>query len=1314
MKINPKKTAGLIVLLAVIAGLFLVLRSPQVSNTLKKLVSTEFESATGYQLIADKLYVNLFPFYAGADNVRIFDDKGERIFEARNVKAYVGLPALLEKTILVNRVVLDSPRANLDARHIRHFARLAKEAKPRKGGFRVKVKSAVIRSGDVSYSDPEKGMSIKAEGLEGDAIMALRQEVRLSAKRIALSARNFPQVTARLNTARVFLKGRDIEVNRISMDVEGSKLDAHGVYSPGKGFFSFGTEINLLAETLKRIFNLKNSGQGSIAIKGGIKLADASRLQDTLVDLKIKGDFYIQTLLELVRANEPNIKGRLKISGSIKGPVSNLTGSGSGTLEKADIYGLQLDSLKYRAKFRNGLLAFSDVTGGLYGGRLKGDFSIALPRVTSFSINAGFSGMDSNRFMTTFLKVKLPIPPGRLSGSLFTSGKTFAPLGHFTIAGTVPGPGFIGRIKRIDSDYNYFDEMLKLSGLSVSTEQTRVSADGMVNLKGGMLDMDFAADTKNFLDLTLPGFSDIEGSGVFTGKISGPLKDPLIDGRLSASNAVYKKIKIGTADADVSYRMDLLQIKRMDARLGSEKFSLKGSISLPGAKDLFEFKNPVYALEVSMKKARMENVINFLKPGLPVSGAMSSDIRITGAAPVITGTVKGEGLSYSGYPVSSADFGFRYENGNVDVLNGTVRKGGSVIKASGSLSANGQLRFNASSQGVSLAGVLPENIKARLPLDYRISFTASGQGPLKDPEIHAQGKFSNGVYRKQGLQGGDFTMGLKGKKLSVAAAIQGGKLALRASALLTEDLPWQANLDIGNSRYDYLLAGFMKNVPEDLLLTMEGKASFSGTRNSVSGTVVLDQMNLSAYGQHFYADSNIVLNVNNKTLTLGNFSLAGGQTSLKVSGSAVMGRSFDVEVEGKTSLALLKGFWSDIEYITGSADYVVHVGGAWDKPRLSGGLSVRNASLGVKGMPRSLRVTQAYLYVDEDRLVIEDFSGKFGGGDVGLTGVVYLEGFRPSRFYFDALLNNVPYDAEGFSSLLSGNVIAKGGTKKQFITGDLLLKRAVYNKKIDWKSWIFKKKAAPPPAMRKGLFSNTELNLSVHGSDNIKVDNNLARAFFTVDLNIRGPLANPVPLGRIEATSGNVYFRNTEFTIERASVIFSDPNRINPALDIAATTVVQGYKISINIAGTLDKFNLTMASEPALDEMDIVSLLTVGQLGQATKGFEGGIGAGEATSFLTGKVQEVISERLRNLTGFDRFQIEPSISKDTGAVTPRLIVSKRLLSEKLYVIYSAPIGSDEQQIVKIEYAVTPHMSLVGVRDERGSMGGDVSFRFEFR
>jgi len=87
---------------------------------------------------------------------------------------------------------------------------------------------------------------------------------------------------------------------------------------------------------------------------------------------------------------------------------------------------------------------------------------------------------------------------------------------------------------------------------------------------------------------------------------------------------------------------------------------------------------------------------------------------------------------------------------------------------------------------------------------------------------------------------------------------------------------------------------------------------------------------------------------------------------------------------------------------------------------------------------------------------------------------------------------------------------------------------------------------------------------------------------------------------------------------------------------------------------------------------------------------------------------------LRNITGLDRVQVDPYVSKSTGTVGPRVTVSKRLIGERLFVTYISAVGSTEEQVLRLEYLLGKNMSLVGVRDEKGSMGGDIKFRFEFK
>ncbi len=305
---------------------------------------------------------------------------------------------------------------------------------------------------------------------------------------------------------------------------------------------------------------------------------------------------------------------------------------------------------------------------------------------------------------------------------------------------------------------------------------------------------------------------------------------------------------------------------------------------------------------------------------------------------------------------------------------------------------------------------------------------------------------------------------------------------------------------------------------------------------------------------------------------------------------------------------------------------------------------------------------------------------------------------------------------EGLISTLSGELYYDGDASEQSLTGDITIRRARYDKRVEWKSMLvdigrglYQKKKT-----EVAWIGDTQVNVRFHGENNILFQNNLAKMPLDVDVFLRGTVNRPQLLGRIEARKGVVYFRKNEFKILRASVDFVDPNRMNPVLDIQAETQVREYQIRLAVTGTADHAVVTFISEPSLNDTDILALLTLGKTGSELKGKETGVGVGEATSFATGQFQDVIERNAKRLTGLDRFQVDPYVGKSDTSV-PRVTVGKELVRNKLYVTYSSNVGATApEQRFRIEYLLDRHFSIVGEQNEMGNNGADLKYRFEFK
>jgi translocation and assembly module TamB len=304
------------------------------------------------------------------------------------------------------------------------------------------------------------------------------------------------------------------------------------------------------------------------------------------------------------------------------------------------------------------------------------------------------------------------------------------------------------------------------------------------------------------------------------------------------------------------------------------------------------------------------------------------------------------------------------------------------------------------------------------------------------------------------------------------------------------------------------------------------------------------------------------------------------------------------------------------------------------------------------------------------------------------------------------------------SSTVDADLNLEGVGNSRSISGDVTVRKARYAERIDWKSWLVKLQRKKPEAAAtaKGPapLGDTSLNVHVTAQETIRIDNNVAKVPVSADLYLRGTLDSPSVVGRLESNGGVVYFRNNEFKLVNGVAEFVDPRRINPMVDLQAETKVKEYLISLSLSGTVDKIKVALSSDPPLEDEDIISLLTLGRTSEGLKGHEAVVTTGEATSFVTGQIQDAVESRLRKITGFDRFQIDPYMTSSGSSSGPRLTVGKSLFSDKLYLTYSSNLGTSEDQFVRLEYIFNKNFSAVAERDELGHYGADLKFRFEFK
>jgi translocation and assembly module TamB len=1332
---EPKKGRRILYLLifmVIISLIIFISRGTYISNSLKRIILPELEAALGQKVIAQKIYINIFPLFIEARGLKVFDDDGNRIVFARRVKGYIGLSKLLNRQLSIQRLVIKDPDISTNKDQLGEIIKSVKTylEKERKPPFKVKIKVIEVTKGIASLRDDDLKGIIDIRGLGGELIIGENPRLKTSIKELAIEGKGWPDIKCDVN-ALVVLKDNRVEINRLEVGSYGSKFKGEGFYSEGK--VALKTSIALLVDSIKRIFNLRQRGDGRISAKGEVRLKKIQNLKskiqnfkDIFVDLKVSGDFYLQTLMELLKVKE-QVDGLVDFDGKITGPLSNLSGKAKARLQNGNLFSVDIDSLSCKVLYNNGIMRFEKGDALLYNGKATADASLNLPGAESFTLNVRFNSIDSSSALK-LIGWEPGIPAGKVDGELAASGSIFNPDGWFVYKarGTPSltlsrqggwqgrgGNNVLSRIKYIKGTYSVQGDVLSLSNMRLSTSLSNLNVNGTVDITKKTLNLNSRLATNEVSDLTLPYYKGAKGHGVFSGEITGSFDNPKISGRADMSDVSLEGYGVQSVISDFSYDKNLLNIHESVFRSPAEEHSIRGKISFPKAKEFLDLSVPVYNIRASLKNAEFGQAAKIFYKDFSAKGRLNADLKIGGRDKDvdISGNASVEKASVSKIPFDSASIAFSYANKELSLKEVTIRKGKSILTAEGKLLHDKRFSYRASSRRFLIKDIGLD----RMPDDAVLSLQSEGHGTFENPTITLTARVAGGTFKGRNMGSGTINAAIKNREISLSAALFNEKMRLIGNGHLDDKLPWSAELHIHPGRYDFIVSSILKDVPEDLQLDLEGRVYMKGDRKNITASANINRFILSLFGQTFLNDSDIHLLVNNRKFSFTAFTIRGDSTSFRVKGSLEIGKQYDISLDGRSSLTPLKGLSRKIGYLKGDTDFVITISGRWEKPDIKGGVKIANASLGLRDYPAYISSIDGYLTIDEDRIILRNLSGKIQGGNVNISGIVYLQAFRFKRFYVEADLDNITtLISSDFSINFGGNLLYKGTSDAQIITGDIQINRAKYKEMLQLRRLLLKARTKEKPKAEISTFEKAELNIRISGSKNIFIDNNIARTPIKVDMILRGTIASPVLFGRLESKEGYAYFRNNELRIISASADFADPNRINPFINLSAETIIQGYKIRLNLEGRIEYFKLSLSSDPHLEEGDILALLTVGRIGKQLKGPEVGIGAGEATSLLTGRVQDILEERLRALTGLDRFQIEPYVSKITGTVGPGVTVSKRLIGDRLFITYTALVGSTEEQILKVEYLLDKNTSLIGFRDEKASIGGDIKFRFEFK
>ena len=804
----------------------------------------------------------------------------------------------------------------------------------------------------------------------------------------------------------------------------------------------------------------------------------------------------------------------------------------------------------------------------------------------------------------------------------------------------------------------------------------------------------------------------LEGRLFVKGYLTGAFTAPLFDGTVSAGPLAVRGILFDDAEGRLQYRDKKISIVNADVRQRASRYFLDGSVDLAGTE-------PVFSARAKVIHADVVSIVALFYETIPLRLSATGELSFSGTTRDYTGSahLALEAGSAYGESINRGTIAVSLVKDKISFPNVLVSKGSGTVRGTGWIGFDGNYSAHIESSGVKLGEI---DHLSGVPVDGDFNLDIGSSGSFSHPRVNASLEMDELFYNQTSLGDLSAELGIGDNALTFRTQLADDQAVITARLGLSKPYAWNLQARLNSDAIDLFLALGEKDLAGRVRMIADGNLSARGNGkdiSSFSGSATFGRLGLAVGDYRIENDGVAAVTLKAGQLSVKSLNFKGPGTKFSVSGGAGLMEDVGFSFSGMVNLSLLRILYREVEHGDGTAEVKLTIQNDWKSPDVAGELLINNGEIKIKDIPQKFSALQGKLTFEQGRIVVDSLKGEMGGGTLSASGWAELVGLALRDFSLKTSFENVTVRyPEGLTSTLSGDLFYDGDASEQSLTGDVTIKRARYDKRVEWKSMLVD--------IGKGLYQkkkteiawigDTQINIGFHGKDGILLQNNLAKIPLDVDMFLRGTVNKPQLLGRVEARKGFVYFRKNEFKILYASADFVDPNRMNPVLDIQAEIQVRDYRIRLAVSGTAERAVVTLLSDPPKPDSDILALLALGKTSDELKGKGNEVGMSEAASFATGQFQDIFESSARSLTGLDRFQVDPYVStRDTSV--PRVTVGKELVRDKLYVTYSSNVGaSTPDQIFSIEYVLTRHFSLVGERDEMGNTGADVKYRFEFK
>jgi translocation and assembly module TamB len=1217
--------------------------------------------------------------------------------------------ALLHKSVDLTELILDRPDVNLitDQSGKSNVPMQPAKSGSSGGKLQVSIEHAAVRNGELRYNSSPQKIDADLADFHADVSHSpgtdlYRGTLGYSKGEIAIDGYTPVHHHTEISFAAT---SSLITFDRIHLSTARSQLNAKGVV---RGYSSPVVEgqyeVVLSSGDLRQQLQTLPLSGGEIELAGTVSYRAAGG--PPLNSLKLNGHVASQTLTASVNGTEVNFRslaGNYALGdGALR--VTGLQTETMGGILRAEFTGERLtETPRYQ------LLISADSVSLEQAGRTALGTTFPVRGTAQLRANAHWTSSLANLMARADAKISASMNEPNTGAS---ANATLLPVNadvHVT--------------------YDAPHATLTVTNSSFSSRQTNIIADGTVSDHSSLSIRARTSDLHE-VELLLASASDIQsattkappspseplglrGSASLEAQIRGRIQDPRIAGHVQAD-----ELEIHTANwphIESNFEVTAASASVQD---GQAQISKNGRLNFALTTTLqqwsYSASNPVTA-QIQASQVPLADVEELTGSSAPVSGMVSANLSLHGTLddPAGEGFIQLRDASLWGEPVRNVSAQIHGANksifanfniaGTAGNINGTCEVG----------AADRRYQISISHSVLNLAQIHYLSSKG-YPMTGTLGIAAQGQGTLKSPELQVD--LTGEQLALQGSALGSLSAQLhvanQKANFALTSNITGGQIRANGDADLATPYMVHGGFEVRSLQFGPLLAAYMPSVRRQFQGNAEVRGQIDGPLADpaqVKASIELSTLNLAYQDLSLTSVGPVRFNYTNNVVTISQAELKGTDTDFKFGGTLPLGGTAPLQIStsGSIDLRLLTVLGSNTQS-SGTVKIDMTAKGSLKQPQLGGSVEIVKASFANDVAPVGVDNLNARIAIANNRLNIENLSGQMSGGSFSVSG---FAGYSPASFSLQVNGKSIRVRyPEGTRAQLDTNLTLIGTPASSVLNGRVTIDGLSFTPDFDLANFIGQFSSSTPSVPAKWQ-QNARLDIAVASSQELALSSSKLSLQGSADLRVAGTLANPVVLGRTILSGGELFFMGNRYQVQSGTVVFANPIRTEPTLNLFVMTQMQDYNITLNFLGQLDRLRTNYMSDPALPPVDIIRLLAFGKTtaqsaATATPAAQG------AESAVASELTSQVSSRIEKLAGISQLQIDPSLGGDNSNPGARVAIQQRLTSTILFT-FASDLTNTQNETIQLKYQTRGRLSLSLTRDEYGSFAIEAKIRKKF-